>query len=41
MEAGSGPGAAYFNKRMNQDGGDTFMPLNEVLFRLEHLLVFD
>ena len=37
-----GPGCGvYFKKRMNQDGGDTFMPLNEVLFRLEHLLVFD
>ena len=35
---------AYFKKRMNLDGaagGETFMPLNEVLFRLEHLLVFD
>ena len=35
---------AYFKKHMNQDGaagGETFMPLNEVLFRLEHLLVFD
>ena len=32
---------AYFNKRMNLDGDETFMPLNEVLFRLEHLLVFD
>ena len=31
---------AYFKKRMNQDG-ETYMPLNEVLFRLEHLLVFD
>ena len=37
-----GPGCGvYFKKRMNQDGGDTFMPLNEVLFRLEHLLVFE
>ena len=33
---------AYFKKRVKQDGsGETFMPLNEVLFRLEHLLVFD
>ena len=35
---------AFFKKRMNLDGaagGETFMPLNEVLFRLEHLLVFD
>ena len=35
---------AYFKKCMNLDGaagGETFMPLNEVLFRLEHLLVFD
>ena len=35
---------AYFKKRMNLDGaagGETFMPLNEVRFRLEHLLVFD
>ena len=34
---------AYFKKRMNLDGanGGTFMPLNEALFRLEHLLVFD
>ena len=34
----------YFKKGMNLDGaagGETFMPLNEVLFRLEHLLVFD
>ena len=37
-----GPGCGvYFKKLMNQDGGDKFMPLNEVLFRLEHLLVFD
>ena len=35
---------AYFMKRVYQ-GGETYnvryMPLNEVLFRLEHLLVFD
>ena len=37
-----GPGCGvYFKKLMNQDGGDKFMPLNEVLFRLENLLVFD
>ena len=37
-----GPGCGvYFKKLMNQDGGDKFMPLNEVLFRLEHFLVFD
>ena len=38
-ELDSGCGA-YFKKRMNQDG-ETFMRLEEVLFRLEHLLVFD
>ncbi len=31
---------AYFKKRMRLDG-ERFMLLNEVLFRLEHLLVFD
>ena len=31
---------AFFKKRMNLDD-EHFMPLNEVLFRLEHLLVFD
>ena len=37
-----GPGCgAYFKKGIHSDRGETFMPLNEVLFRLEHLLVFD
>ena len=37
-----GPGCgAYFKKGLHSDRGETFMPLNEVLFRLEHLLVFD